>query len=38
MIAEPRWEELENKEKKFCSENSIKPEDYLYLKKKIIEE
>lgn len=36
-MAEPKWEELDSKEKQLCSDNNIKPEDYLNLKKKIIE-
>lgn len=37
MMAEPKWEDLDKKEKQLCSEQNIKPEDYLTLKRKIIE-
>jgi hypothetical protein len=33
MMTYPGWEKLDNKEKDLCSENNIKPEDYLSLKK-----
>jgi len=37
-MAEPRWEQLDNKEKNLCSEINLKPDDYLNLKQKIIDQ
>ena len=37
-MAEPRWEQLDNKEKTLCAEINLKPDDYLNLKHKIIDQ
>jgi len=37
LMAEPKWEELDKKEKQLCVDHNIKPEEYITLKKKIIE-
>ena len=38
MMAEPKWDELDQKEKELCSKMNLKPADYLNLKVKVFEE
>lgn len=37
-MADPYWGELDYKEKSFCSDLGIQPEDYVNLKRKMFEE